>query len=103
MVVRTAERAPELSIRHVLAFLLTSHRPLLWSLLRPSRTHHVLDSEGNVLSGCPAQMLATEITVCAHCTLTTAFSVVSPRFGTGIEQGICMPPRTMDGLMCAGQ
>ena len=26
-----------------------------------------------MFSGCPAQMLATEITVCAHCTLTTAF------------------------------
>ena len=79
MVVRTerlsppAERATELSIRHVLTFLLTSHRPFLWSLLWPSRTHHVLDSEGNVLSGCPAQKLATEIIVRAHCALMTAF------------------------------
>ena len=63
----------------------------------------MLDNEGNVFSGCPAQMLATKITMCAHCALTTAFSVVSPRFGTGIEQSISMHPRAMDGLTCAGQ
>ena len=32
-----------------------------------------------------------------------SFRYVSPRFGTGIEQSISMPPRAMDGLTCAGQ